>query len=266
MLQRGGNAVDAAVATAIALTVVEPTSNGIGADAFALVWDGKKLHGLNGSGRAPATHTLELFEKLGHTEYPNSGWLPVTVPGAPGAWRDLHDKFGKLPFETLFEPAIRYAEGRLSARARRRRGVGHGGAPLRRDQYRPGVRGRGSTTFTKDGTPPRAGEMWQLPDHARTLRLIAESHAEAFYTGELAGRIADFAAETNGYICAKTSPRTRAPGSIRSASPIAATKSGRSRRTGRGSPRSPPSISSKGSISARSRASPPRATTCRSRR
>src|SRR5947209_15418349 len=93
MLQRGGNAVDAAVATAIALTVVEPTSNGIGADAFALVWDGKKLHGLNGSGRAPATHTPELFQKLGHTEYPTNGWLPVTVPGAPGTWRDLHDKF-----------------------------------------------------------------------------------------------------------------------------------------------------------------------------
>src|SRR5947199_9516288 len=73
MLQRGGNAVDAAVATAIALTVVEPTSNGIGSDAFAIVWAGKKLHGLNGSGRAPATHTPELFQKLGHTEYPTNG-------------------------------------------------------------------------------------------------------------------------------------------------------------------------------------------------
>src|ERR671929_1549872 len=98
MLQRGGTAVDAAIATAVALTVVEPTSNGIGSDAFALVWDGAKLHGLNGSGRAPATHTPELFARLGHERVPARGWLPVTVPGAPGTWRDLHKRFGKLPF------------------------------------------------------------------------------------------------------------------------------------------------------------------------
>src|SRR5438874_8845322 len=98
MMLKGGNAVDAALATAIALTVVEPGSNGIGSDAFALVWDGSKLHGLNGSGRAPATHTPELFEKLGHGDIPARGWLPVTVPGTPALWRDLHGKFGKLPF------------------------------------------------------------------------------------------------------------------------------------------------------------------------
>src|SRR5918911_4917182 len=85
MLQRGGNAVDAAIATAVALTVVEPTSNGIGADAFALVWDGTALHGLNGSGRSPATHTPALFARLGLRELPATGWLPVTVPGAPAA-------------------------------------------------------------------------------------------------------------------------------------------------------------------------------------
>src|SRR5689334_11126302 len=95
MLRQGGNAVDAALATAIALTVVEPTSNGIGSDAFAIVWDGKQLHGLNGSGRAPATHTPELFAKLGHQRVPAHGWLPVTIPGAPGTWRDLHRRFGK---------------------------------------------------------------------------------------------------------------------------------------------------------------------------
>ncbi len=199
MLQRGGNAVDAAIATAITLTVVEPTSNGIGADAFALVWDGKKLHGLNASGRAPATHTPELFEKLGHTEYPNSGWLPVTVPGAPAAWRDLHDKFGKLPFAQLFEPAIRYASG------------GYPLAPVVAEGWAGSARRYAETnigpefqpwfaTFTKGGTPPRAGEVWELPDHARTLQKIAESGAEDFYKGELAGQIADFAAETNGYI------------------------------------------------------------------
>jgi len=109
MLRQGGNAVDAALATAIALTVVEPTSNGIGGDAFALVWDGTTLHGLNGSGRAPATHTPELFARQGLDAVPAAGWLPVTVPGAPATWRDLHARFGKLPFTTLFEPAIAYA-------------------------------------------------------------------------------------------------------------------------------------------------------------
>src|SRR4051812_17572257 len=110
MLQQGGNAVDAALATAIALTVVEPTSNGIGADAFALVWDGARLHGVNGSGRAPQALSHRMLVDAGHTAMPARGWVPVTVPGAPGAWADLHTQFGKLTFAALFEPAIRYAE------------------------------------------------------------------------------------------------------------------------------------------------------------
>ena len=110
MLQQGGNAVDAALATAIALTVVEPTSNGIGADAFALVWAGQKLHGLNGSGRAPHALNLGMLKGQGHTSMPTRGWVPVTVPGAPATWRDLHARFGKLPFDVLFQPAIYYAE------------------------------------------------------------------------------------------------------------------------------------------------------------
>src|SRR5262249_31839060 len=96
MLQQGGSAVDAALATAIALTVVEPASNGIGGDAFALVWDGSTLHGLNGSGRAPAATTPDVIRADGHTKMPNRGWWPVTVPGAPRAWADLHARFGKL--------------------------------------------------------------------------------------------------------------------------------------------------------------------------
>src|SRR5438874_13274166 len=100
MLRRGGNAVDAALATAITLTVVEPTSNGIGADAFALVWDGSKLHGLNGSGRAPAALNYDAVRAAGCTgAMPARGWLSITVPGAPRAWRDLHERFGRLPFD-----------------------------------------------------------------------------------------------------------------------------------------------------------------------
>lgn len=199
ILQRGGNAVDAAIATAIALTVVEPTSNGIGSDAFAIIWDGNKLHGLNGSGRAPATHTVELFEQQGLDFVPNRGWLPVTVPGAPATWADLHKRFGKLPFEALFEPAIRMAEEGYPLAPVVGEGWGMSARNYAQTNIGPEFAGW-FATFTKDGTPPRPGEIWQLPDHARTLRIIAQTRAEAFYEGELAKKIVEFAAETNGYL------------------------------------------------------------------
>src|SRR5471030_2085687 len=107
MLMQGGNAVDAAVATAIALTVVEPTSNGIGSDAFAIVWDGTSLRGLNASGRSPAGWTPERFAGL--PQMPQRGWDAVTVPGAVSAWKALSDELGRLPFADLFEPAVAYA-------------------------------------------------------------------------------------------------------------------------------------------------------------
>src|SRR6202161_69637 len=106
MLADGGNAVDAAIATAIALTVGEPVSNGIGSDAFAIVWDGRQLHGLNASGRSPAAWVPEYF---GDNGVPLLGWHSVTVPGAVSAWVELHAKFGRLSFDRLFEPAIFYA-------------------------------------------------------------------------------------------------------------------------------------------------------------
>src|SRR3989440_9700740 len=105
MLLAGGNAVDAALAAAITLTVVEPTSNGIGSDAFAIVWDGRQLHGLNASGRAPAAWTPEYFHGR---PVPARGWNSVTVPGAVSAWVELHAKFGKRLFARIFEPAIGY--------------------------------------------------------------------------------------------------------------------------------------------------------------
>src|ERR1700751_4100394 len=105
MLADGGSAVDAAIATAITLTIVEPVSNGIGSDAFAIVWDGRRLHGLNAAGRSPAAWTPEYF---GGNAIPTTGWNSVTVPGAVSAWTELPAKFGKLPFEKLFGPAIFY--------------------------------------------------------------------------------------------------------------------------------------------------------------
>ncbi len=199
MLRQGGNAVDAAIATAAALTVVEPVANGIGSDAFALVWDGAKLHGLNASGRAPATHTPELFTSKDLREVPQHGWLPVTVPGAPAAWRDLHARFGRLPFTTLFEPAIAYARDgfpvgpvtahgwQLTERAYRRQHVGAEFAGW-------------FETFAPEGRVPNAAELFRSPGHAWTLERLAASACEDFYNGEVAERIARCASETGGYI------------------------------------------------------------------
>lgn len=194
MLRRGGNAVDAAIATAAALTVVEPTSNGIGGDAFALVWSKDRLHALNGSGRAPATMTRERFLAQGHTEIPESGWDPVTVPGTPNAWVTLSERFGKLPFTTLMEPAVAAARdgyavnpilGKywdLAARKFRRTLVGPLFAPW-------------FETFTKEGVAPAIGSIVRLPDHARTLTEIGATQARSFYTGALAERIDRFSHE-----------------------------------------------------------------------
>jgi len=199
MLLQGGSAVDAAIATATTLTVVEPWVNGIGSDAFAIVWDGAKLHGLNGSGRAPATHTPQLFASLGHERVPARGWLPVTVPGAPAAWRDLHAKFGKLPFEKLFEPAVEYARDGFPLGPET--GFVWAETQLRYAETNTSAEFRGwFETFAPDGRIARPGDTWRLPDHARTLQRIAETGAEAYYRGDLATRIADFARETGGYI------------------------------------------------------------------
>ncbi|MBO8141483.1 MAG: gamma-glutamyltransferase [Firmicutes bacterium] len=193
ILQDGGNAVDAAVATAAALTVLEPTSNGIGGDAFALVWDGRRLHGLNASGRAPQALTPEVFFERGLDRVPTDGWLPVTVPGAVSAWAELARRFGSMPLKDLVEPAARYAE------------EGHPVPPViarswRAAAQRFGHRDDFRQTFLPWGRPPKAGELCAGPDPARTLRLIGESDGEAFYRGELARAIARYAAQTGGYI------------------------------------------------------------------
>ncbi len=113
MLQKGGNAVDAAIATAAAMTLVEPVSNGLGSDAFCILWDGKKLHGLNASGTSPAAWTPEYFRRKYGADAkapPQRGMDSVTVPGAVGGWVALSEHFGKLPFADLLEPAIEIAE------------------------------------------------------------------------------------------------------------------------------------------------------------
>ncbi|MEM9550275.1 MAG: gamma-glutamyltransferase family protein [Pseudomonadota bacterium] len=180
MMARGGNAADAAVATAITLTLVEPTGNGVGSDAFAILWDGTELHGLNASGRAPMGWTPERFE--GNSAMPMHGWDSVTVPGAVSAWVTVSDRFGKLPFATLFEPAIDLAERGFPVTPKIAQGWNFAADRL---SGQPGF----AETFLPGGAAPLAGQRFANPDLARTLRLIAETKGAAFYTGELADRI-----------------------------------------------------------------------------
>jgi gamma-glutamyltranspeptidase/glutathione hydrolase len=193
MLYQGGNAIDSAIATAIALTVVEPVMNGIGGDMFALVWHEGQLVGLNSSGRSPAAWTPEFFK--GRSKMPATGWDTVTVPGQVAGWKALSKRFGNLPFAQLFEPAIGYAEdGFMVSPQIARQWAAQ--VPVLIGQ--PGFR----EAFTIDGRAPRAGERWSFPQQAATLRAIAESDGESFYRGELAERIAHFAGRTGGALSA----------------------------------------------------------------
>jgi gamma-glutamyltranspeptidase/glutathione hydrolase len=200
MLQRGGNAVDAAVATAAALTVVEPTCNGVGGDAVALIWDGTRLHGLNGSGRALAAHTPALFAELGLRQIPARGWLPVTVPGAPAAWRDMHRRFGRLPFEVLFEPAIQYASKGFPVASLTAMRWADAAAKYFASAVEDPALLPWRDVFTRDGRVPQAGDVWMLPALAGTLRELASTGCESFYRGRLAEQITSFAARTGGYV------------------------------------------------------------------
>lgn len=182
MLRLGGNAVDAAVATAMALTVVEPTSNGIGADNFALVWTGGGLHGLNASGRAP--RGLRRDRYAGMDRIGPYGWGGVTTPGAVSGWVALAKQFGRLAMTTLAGPAVRYArEGALvPPEVAYYWGRAAGG-------YSKQDHAAWFETFAGDGRGPEVGELVRLPDHADTLEQIAGSEGAAFYQGALAERI-----------------------------------------------------------------------------
>ncbi|WP_374193878.1 gamma-glutamyltransferase family protein [Alkalihalobacillus sp. BA299] len=200
ILKEGGNAIDAAIATAACLTVVEPTSNGIGSDAFALVWVKGELHGLNASGQAPQNLTLEAVSEAGYKEeMPKYGLIPVTVPGAPGAWAELSKKFGKLPLTQVLAPAIEYAENGypLSPTLAKywEKAYKQFSKKLKGEEFTPWF-----DTFTPNGKAPKAGEMWSSKGHADTLRLIAETNAEAFYKGELADKIDAFSKQHGGFI------------------------------------------------------------------
>jgi gamma-glutamyltranspeptidase/glutathione hydrolase len=180
---RGGNAIDAALAAAITLTVVEPTMNGIGGDAFALVWDGRQLHGLNASGRAPQGWAPQRFAGL--AQMPRIGWDTVTVPGVVSGWVALSERFGVLPFPDLFQDAIRHARDGFPV------------SPVIARQWALAVDELGGQpgfeAFMPGGRAPRAGEIWRFAAQAQTLEDIALSRGESFYRGRLAQAIESFA-------------------------------------------------------------------------
>ena len=191
MLLNGGNAVDAAIATAITLTVVEPVNNGIGSDAFAFVWDGKSLKGLNASGRSPAAWTPEYFSR--RKSMPMFGWDATTIPGVVSAWVELSNKYGQLSFEELFKPAIRYAEKGFTV------------SPITAEiwgylakMYKKRLYPEFYETFMINGKPPSPGQLFKCPPQAETLKKIAKTKGEAFYSGELAKKIVSHSENTGG--------------------------------------------------------------------
>ena len=194
MMLKGGNAVDAAIAAAAAMTITEPVSNGLGSDAFCILWDGNKLHGLNASGPAPQAWTPEYF----HNKYgqdavnpPKRGWDSVTVPGAVGAWAAMSERFGKLPFADLMEPAIEIAErGYLMPVVVQQKW--DAATPLL--QSLPGF----AESFLPWGRAPNVGELFQFKAAAKGLRAIAETKGRAFYEGEIAQALVRFSKQHGG--------------------------------------------------------------------
>lgn len=196
ILWQGGNAVDAAIAAAACMTIVEPVSNGLGGDCFALVWDGKQVHGLNASGTAPGAWNVDYFrkkygEEKGIAKQPIRGIDSVSLPGVIAGWEALHAKFGKLPFADLMAPAIEIAErGHAVANIVARKWA----AAVPELKNQPGY----AQTFMPNGRAPTTSEMMRMPGHARTLRLLAKEGPRAYYEGEIAERIVAWSTEHGG--------------------------------------------------------------------
>ena len=188
ILWQGGNAVDAAIASAAVLTIVEPVSCGLGSDAFCILWDGKALHGLNASGRAPQAWTPDYFQKKygpDAMQPPKRGIDSVTVPGAVASWVAMSERFGKLPFADLMQPAIEIAErGYLLSVVVQEKWA----APVDELRSQPGF----TEHFLPRGRAPHVGELFQFPAAARGLRAIANTKGQAFYGGEIAHALEKF--------------------------------------------------------------------------
>jgi len=199
MMLKGGNAVDAAIAAAATLTITEPVSNGLGSDAFCILWDGQQLHGLNASGKAPQSWTPDYFKRKYGADVaapPKRGFDSVTVPGAVSSWVALSERFGKLPFADLMEPAIDIAErGYLLPVVVQQKWE----AATPELQSMPGF----AESFLPWGRAPDVGELFQFKAAARGLRAIAQSKGQAFYGGEIAQAIERFSAQHGGTLTAQ---------------------------------------------------------------
>jgi gamma-glutamyltranspeptidase/glutathione hydrolase len=201
VLKRGGNAVDAAVATSAAMGLMEPTSCGIGGDLYAIVWDAKtqKLYGLNASGRAPGRATLEHFRQKGLKEIPTSGPLSWSVPGCVDGWDELRRKFGTMGFKELLAPSIDYAEAGVP--------VPEVIAGYWRSAERMKDPGMRETFLVPDGDggrrSPHAGEVFKNPHLARSYRLIADGGRDAYYKGEIAEKLVGLSDRVGGLFALK---------------------------------------------------------------
>lgn len=197
IMQLGGNAVDAAIATAAMLMIVEPVSNGLGSDMFAIIWDGEKLHGLNASGVAPQAWSPEYYEKKygiganGLANRPTRGWDTVTVPGAIAGWGALHQKFGQLSFDQILAPAMEIAH------------QGHGIAPIVAHKWAAGIpdlkdQAGFKEMFMPHGRAPHIGETFKAPGIAKTFERICKIGWQDFYQGEIAQAMIAHAAANGG--------------------------------------------------------------------
>ena len=200
ILKKGGNAVDAAIATAAVLTVVEPTSSGIGGDAFAIVWMNNNMYGLNASGYTPKNLCIDTLKNQGYKEIPKNGWIPVTIPGEPKAWAELSKLFGKLELIEVLQPAIDYAENgfplspvtaHLWEKYTKRHKEEYKNNPVFKEWFK---------VFTKNGEPYRCGDIIKFPDHAKSLKLIGESYSDAFYYGEIADAFVSQSYRDGGFV------------------------------------------------------------------
>jgi gamma-glutamyltranspeptidase/glutathione hydrolase len=195
VLKKGGTAIDAAIAANATLGLLEPVSNGMGGDLFAIVWDAKskKLYGYNGSGRSPKSLTMQYFVDHDIKEIPALGPLPVNVPGCVDAWFALHDKFGKLPMKDDLAPAIRYAREGFPITEL----IAHyWKLSVPRLSKFPGF----IEQMTIDGRAPEKGEIWKNANLANTLEMIANGGRDAFYKGKIAHVIGDYFKANGGFL------------------------------------------------------------------
>lgn len=199
ILKQGGNAVDAAVATAAALTVVEPCSNGIGSDNFALVYMNDRLYGMNSSGWSSRNISIEKVQERGYETMPSQGVIPITVPGTPKGWANLISRFGTMSLSEVLAPAVSLARNGFAI------GEGVGwyfdrAIKMYQERNKTPEFSHFFDVFTNNGTRYKAGDIFQSDDLADTLEKIGATNADSFYSGALADKIVQFMEKYDGFI------------------------------------------------------------------